>query len=139
MSWDQPGGGRRGVRCTVLLVGALPGAEAAAPGTALCFLTPRAAAAPASAGSKESCMLLKENKGILNLSLLRLAAALRAPCAPADPHPWYSSANCSPGLGPAGLEHKAASYQRKHLSTATELRASLICCGFESISPLPQG
>lgn len=29
--------------------------------------------------------------------------------------PLYSSANHSPRLGPAGLEHKAPSYQREHL------------------------
>lgn len=94
---------------TVLLVGSPSRAGAAAPGTAVCCLTPLAAAAWAPTGSKESCMLLRENKGFLNFSLLRLAAALCAPRTTADLHPRYGSANRSPGLGLAGLEHKAAS------------------------------
>ena len=101
----------------MLLAGSSSRAEAAAPGTAVYCLTPLAAAAWALTGSKGSCMLLRENKGFLN-SGLRLAAARHAPCTTADLHPWYSSAHHSPGLRPAGLEHKAASYQREHLSSA---------------------
>lgn len=63
-----------------------------APGWQLCprrcnlLPDPGAAAAWAGTGSKESCLLRGKNKGFLNLSVLKLASALRAPCSLVQEH-----------------------------------------------------
>ena len=146
VSWDQRGCVRGAVRpharCSVQA--ALPRAEA--PGSAVCCLTPLAAATCAVTGSKENCALWRENKGFLNLSVLRLAAALRTPCTAQPCTPGTAPLITAAGWGQQGWSTKRPlvsesiarlPWLREHRSSAVGLRASLVCRGLESIARLP--